>query len=289
MLKKIKKKEKKVKTDDKSLPAVIEEQKSEGGEQSFFEDVLSLSELLGESVSALKEEFCLFQIRKFMSRIGKAVVRFNGGDEQLEKVFINADKTGTGGIFIAPTHLPIVKKIINNNEGLELEVVSVIDFPFGESTAKSKLGDVKDSQKAGIDGVLITMPTVLTLPEKVKEYKSQSKKFLRAFKGNSGLAFNASDLNDEDFTRVIKFAGKSKAEYFALLFGESTYDNVKQKIELVQKLRANKKVFVMANVDSAEVVKELYGLGVDRVLTPFADKIAEDLLKRYGVNRVKLL
>ena len=286
MAKRIKNKENKV--EEQNLPAVISEESSQRDAQSFYGDVYSLSLLLGENVADLKEDFCLFQIKKFMSRIGKAVVRYTGTDEQLEKICLNSAKTGTGGLFIAPTHVQAVKKIINKNEGLELEVVSVVDFPFGEGTLKSKLGEIKESQKAGVDGVLITMPTVLTLPEKVKEYKAQSKKYVRAFKGASGLAFNASDLTEEDFLRVVKFAGKSKAEYFTLLFGDSTYEFVKEKIALVQKLRENKKVFVMANVKTAEVAKELYSMGVDRILTPFADEIAKELLKRYGIKKVKL-
>ncbi len=286
MAKRIKSKENKI--EEQNLPAIISEESSQREAQSFYGDVYSLSLLLGENVADLKEDFCLFQIKKFMSRIGKAIVRYTGNDEQLEKICLNSAKTGTGGLFIAPTHVQAVKKIINKNAGLELEVVSVVDFPFGEGTLKSKLGEIKESQKAGVDGVLITMPTVLTLPEKVKEYKVQSKKYVRAFRGASGLAFNASDLTEEDFLRVVKFAGKSKAEYFTLLFGDSTYEFVKEKIALVQKLRENKKVFVMANVKTAEVAKELYSMGVDRILTPFADEIAKELLKRYGIKKVKL-
>ena len=64
MAKRIKSKENKV--EEQNLPAVISEESSQREAQSFYGDVYSLSLLLGENVADLKEDFCLFQRKKFM-------------------------------------------------------------------------------------------------------------------------------------------------------------------------------------------------------------------------------
>ncbi|MBQ3116040.1 MAG: hypothetical protein IJC07_03320 [Clostridia bacterium] len=288
---KLKKKEKTKKVDEEiveTLPALTEADSKRKKSNDFYQNFTSFCSLLNDSEENVKQELYLYLIKKFMANVGKAVVRFGDGDNKLEKIFLNCMAQGVGGVYVAPAHLPAVKKIINKNADVDIEVVAVVDFPFGESTLKARLNEVKDCKRANIDGVLITMPNVLTLPDKVKEYKKQAKKLLRAFNGKKGFAFNAGDLSDQDFSRVIKFTEKSKADYVALLFGESDYQTVKEKIEKVQTLRAKKKIFVLANVDKEEIVKELIKLGVDKVLTPFADDIGKNLFERYQITSIKL-
>lgn len=286
---KLKKKEKTNKEEIvETLPALIKEESTNKKSKNFYEDFSSFCALLNEEEENVKQELYLYLIKKFMSKVGKAVVRFGDGDVKLEKIFQNAMMQGVGGVYVAPAHLTAVKKIINKNANLDIEVVAVVDFPFGESTLKARLNEVRDCKKANIDGVLITMPTILTLPDKKKEYKKQANKLLRAFNGKKGFAFNAEDLEEQDFSRLIKFTEKSKADYVALLFGESNYQTVKDRIEKVQSLRSKKKIFVLANVDKEQVVTELIKLGVDKVITPFADDIGASLFERYKITSIKL-
>ena len=60
-------------------------------------------------------------------------------------------------------------------------------------------------------------------------------------------------------------------------------EEVKSKLSLVSKSRMDKKLFVLANVENVERASELFKLGADSVLTPYADEIGDDLLKRFNL------
>ena len=53
-------------------------------------------------------------------------------------------------------------------------------------------------------------------------------------------------------------------------------------------MKGDKKIFVFANVSSPEGIIALFKNQVDKILTPFADDIGKDLLKRFKVKSIKL-
>ena len=156
-------------------------------------------------LSDLKDEFMLFQIRKLMSRMGKVLVRYNVSDSGVEKVFINSSKLQTSEILVSPAYLPICEKIVKKHKLENPNVCTIIDFPFGESSFKSKINDLKDSARVGVDGITVTIPSMMTAVENVKTFKKQVKKIGRLYKKGSGIALNATDLDEQQIKRAIKY------------------------------------------------------------------------------------
>ena len=78
---------------------------------------------------------------------------------------------------------------------------------------------------------------------------------------------------------------KVKISYIILAFSDATIDEVKTKLSIVTKggCGKGKKLFVLANVERVETAAELFRLGVDNVLTPYADTIGGDLVKRFNL------
>lgn len=247
-----------------------------------------LALLMNTTVAQLKDEFFLFQIRKLMSKLGKVIVRYNVPEAELERLFLNSAALSVGEILVAPAYLSACQRQ-NKKHNLEsLHVGSIIDFPFGESSFKSKINNIKESAHMGVDGVTVMMPSLLTNVENSKLFKSQCNKIGRAFKKYSGIALNATDLDEEQIKRAMKLSAKSKISFITFAFGESTLEDLKNKMEIINKYRNGKKIHVIANVDRAEGVMELFRLSVDKILTPFADFIGEDLVKRFKVKSVDL-
>lgn len=247
-----------------------------------------LASLFNKSVKEIKEECFVYQIRKFMSKIGKVVVRYNVSDSELEKIFLNADALKFGGIIVAPIYLPICAKLSKKHRLSHVKVGSLIDFPFGESSFKGKVQAIKEGMKIGIDTAQVTIPNMLIENENLKQYKSQVKKVGKLFKDGSGIVLNATDLTDEGIKKALKIAGRTKLTSVTFSFGESTLEQVKEKLDVVNKYRGGKKIYVLANVDKAEAVTELMKLNVDMVLTPYADEIGKELVKRFNAESVKL-
>ncbi|MBR1967845.1 MAG: hypothetical protein IKA11_00425, partial [Clostridia bacterium] len=88
--------------------------------------------------------------------------------------------------------------------------------------------------------------------------------------------------------KAVRLINKTKLSFITFAFGEATLEEVKNKLEVVNKYRGAKKVRVLANVDSAEAVSELLKLKADMVLTPYADEIGKTLVERFNIKSVKL-
>ncbi len=281
--------------EDKSFPVEkigkrFRRHKSEQNNANYddFAEFPDLARLMNTTVAELKEEFFLFQIRKLMSKLAKALIRFSISDKQLEKLFYNAKALEIDEIVVEPTYLPACKKQVSRLGGEGFKVGSIIDFPFGGGTLKSKLASVKECVNAGVDDITVMMPTLLVTKENIKQFKKQSVKIGKAFKGNAGIALNASDLDEEQIKLAIKTVNKTKLAFLTFVFGTASLDEVNAKMSIVKKYKDDKKIFALANVDNAEGVMALFTNGVDKILTPYADEIGEELIKRFNIKSVKL-
>ena len=106
-----------------------------------------------------------------MSKIQKAIVRYDVTEAELEKMFYGAGRYGLGGLTVAPVYLPACIKQNKKNLTGKLNVNSIIDFPFGESSLKGKVANIKESVKAGADSVAVTAPSMLIAKENLKQLK----------------------------------------------------------------------------------------------------------------------
>ena len=261
------------------------EKKSEDKKQedSIVKDLSELAMLLNTTVQNLKDEFYFLQIRKIMSKLQKVIVRYDMTDLELEKFFYQAGNYGLGGVTVAPVYLNSCIKQNKKNISGKLNISSIIDFPFGESSLKGKISDVKESVKLGANSVAVAVPSMKLNKDKLKELKKECRKFCANAKRNAGIVLNASDINEENYVEAMKVLRKVKLSYIVLAFGDATIDEVKHKLAVLNKLGINKKLFVLANVDRVESVVEIFKLNVDSILTPYADDIGIDLLKRFNL------
>ncbi len=261
---------------------------SSGKTRNMFDDFADLAKLLNIPLEEMRDEFYLFQIRKLMGKMGKVIARRNPTPKQLEKIFINSSLLGMGEMLVSPVYLDTCGEQVEKH-GLEnLPVYSLIDFPFGESSLKSKMAEIKASINSGVDGVTVVIPAILTTPDYVKDFKKQAKKIGKSFRDSAGIALNATDLTDEQLKIAIKMTERTKLSYITLLFGETALPELIERITFINTLKGNKKIKVLANVDSAEGIMQLFKLGVDTILTPFADGIGAELVKRFKIKGVNL-
>lgn len=247
-------------------------------------DLTELAGFLGVGVKELREEIYLTQIKKIMAKIHKVIVRYDMTESELEKIFFSAGKYGLGGMTVAPVYLSNCIKKNKKSKYLGLPFCSIIDFPFGESSFKGKISNVKESLKLGASLVAVTMPTMMLNKENLKLFKKECKTLCRKTKNRAGLVLNASDINEENYLEGMKTIKKTKIAFITLAFGDATLEEVKHKLAVINKCGVSKDLFVIANVEKLEQAIELTKLNVSRVLTPYADAIGEDLLKRYNLE-----
>ena len=242
---------------------------------------------MNKTISQIKDEFFLFQVKELMKKMAKTVIRYGISDKEMEKLFFNAKQLDLDQVVVAPAFLPAcIKQVSKLEDGFKVGVI--VDFPFGESSIKSKLASIKECVKKGVDDVTVMMPSLLVSKENIKQFKKQSAKIAKAYKGFVGIALNATDLSEEQIKWAVRSVNKTKLAFITFVFGTASLEEVKSKMSVVNKYKADKKIFALANVDTAEGIMALFTNGVDKILTPYADQIGEQLIERFRVKSVKL-
>ncbi|MBO5713993.1 MAG: hypothetical protein J6R83_01025 [Clostridia bacterium] len=252
-----------------------------------FQAFYALAELMNKSVEEVKDECCLFQVRNIMNKLTKVIVRYNVSDKELEKILVNCDTLNTNGIMVSPTYLPAIMRQ-KKKQNLKVNVCSVIDFPFGESLFKSKLNDVRDSIKMGVNGVTVMLPAMLLEGKNVKQFKKQSKKIGKIKRVETSISLSAMDLTSEQIKTAFKITERTKLNAVTFIFGDVGLEEFREKMTVINKYRGKKPIMILANVENVSAVQELIKDQVDGILTPFADEIGTELLKRFDIKSVKV-
>ncbi len=265
---------------------IIEEEKEEKKED--FSSLYQLANLLNVSVERVKDECCTLQINNLLSTLKKVIVRYSLSEQETERILYNCFSLGSKEVLVSPAYLPSVKRQAEKLGLAGLRLGVIIDFPFGESAFKSKITDIKDALKTGVNVVTVMLPNMLLTREKVREYKRQLKIVGRISKVETSIAFAVNDLNEDAIRLAVKFFEKSKVKALTLVFGEASESQVKRKMSMVNGFRGSKKVYVLGNVETPEAVMELKKLNVDGIYTPYTETIGAELVKRFNVKSVNL-
>ena len=130
-------------------------------------DFSNLALLMNKTVREIKEEVFLNQIYNLMSKLSKVVVRYNVSESELEQLFKNAKTLKTDGIMVSPAYLSVCKRVKNKNKLTEVKVSSIIDFPFGESTFKTKVSAIREGKSYGVQESTVMMPNMLLNEQKI--------------------------------------------------------------------------------------------------------------------------
>lgn len=274
--------------EDKKMLKEKKKDKGETKKEPDFTAFYELASLLDMTIEETLDKCCMFQVRNLMAKLGKVIVRYNISSDEIAKTLYNTSVLSVGEVLFSPAYLPICKKIIGKNPDINQNTGVIVDFPFGESSFKSKFLNVKESIKSGVDTVTVMLPTMLFEKNMQKELKKQVKKIGRVRGAERGVALSVMDIENENVKSAIRLIDKTKVNFITLVFGNVTEVELKDKIQAVVSGKTRKKIKVLANVDSCKGVTELIKLKVDAILTPYADDIGKELLTRFKIQSVKL-
>ena len=71
-----------------------------------FSAFYRLAELLNEPIGQVKDECCMFQVKNLMSRLTKAIVRYNVPDAELTKILYNCNQLNVKELLVSPAYVP---------------------------------------------------------------------------------------------------------------------------------------------------------------------------------------
>ena len=100
--------------------------------------------------------------------------------EEIKKNVQDAIKYGFRGIVVHPCNVSLVKKLL---EGSQVLTISVCDFPHGRGLTKSRVKDVKEILKLGVDEIDIVANYQYLLEESYRNFKKDLKAITKAMDG----------------------------------------------------------------------------------------------------------
>lgn len=258
------------------------------GKSTITDDVTELALLLNEDEGKVRDD-CLFSgIKKFTEKLGKVIVRYDVSGDELLRLAINSQTLGLKETAVSPAYIPAVARAVKRSKE-NVTVSSLIDFPFGENAFSAKLAGVKESVLAGVDEVSVFMPAISLYKENKKQLGKDLKKIAKAYKKHAGVAFSAENLSEENILIAARAAERAGLNHVLFAFGESDEDDIRRKLSAVMKSGTALTLKVLGNVKTAGGASKLFKMGAELVLTPFADEIGDELLKRFGIKSVKLI
>ena len=250
-------------------------------------DFYCLADILCTDKTTVLEECKLFQIRKIMAKVSRAVVRYGLSNAEIKALVNNAAVSGLSEIAVSPAYLNDIAANLKGRE--DIKVCAVIDFPFGEASFKVKMSEIKNSVKQGVDGVLTVINASEIKNENTAAIKKQLRKLGKVKGVERGVAVSAEDLGKEDIKRFLRFSEKVGFDYAAFLFGNVSESGLDAKMKEIMAVKGKTPVKVMANAEDVFGVKALIKHGADGIITPFADRIAKELFDEFKINGTKLV
>lgn len=273
--------------DSESTPKINSIDFTASDDGANFDAFKELATLLNLPLWKIKDECCLFQIKNLMAKIGKVMVRYSTTEKELEKMLYNVNQLAVGTILIAPAYIPNTVRYAKKQNHNGPKIHSIIDFPFGESLFKSKLSDIKESIKL-VNGATVVIPCMLLSPKNLRTLKRQVRAIGRFKKIITGIGISAMDMNEWQIKTLFRVVEKSKINHVTFLFGEVSEAELKEKMQVINKYKCRKAIKVLGSVQTIGAVQELIALSVDEILTPYADQIGADLIKRFNIKTINL-
>ena len=251
-----------------------------GGKTAVFS---LLAKLLHKSEQEVIDECVVMQLKKLMSSAGKTIVRYSVTDEELKDFFLLADKFNFGEITVSPDLVSRCIKPVKKYDLSHVKVSTIIGFPFGDDTFSGKIVSLKQCVSLGVDEASVAMKFKGGDKTELKLFKKQLKKISSCFSRRAGVALSAHDMEEKDLITAIKLIEKTDLNHVLLTFGECSFQDVKEKLEKVNKVKGKKAVKIMLNAKNPEDIKSVVELGASTVLTPYLDEIIKNLAKALGV------
>ena len=167
--------------------------------------------------------------------------------EEIKKNVQDAIKYGFRGIVVHPCNVSLVKKLL---EGSQVLTISVCDFPHGRGLTKSRVKDVKEILKLGVDEIDIVANYQYLLEESHRNFKKDLKAITKAMDGKILKVILEVDFFSERLLKaatqiICKIADEENANGKLVIKTKTGY--VENKVSNLDALRIIKKTLEEQN------------------------------------------
>lgn len=256
----------------------------EGGSPFKSEEKFNLAGALGKTKESMENDFYVFQIKEFMSKIGQAYLPPVPNFNQVENDFIQLERLCAVDVLTTPV---VFKEFVRRRPNLFSRVgkTVLIDYPYGESTPKARLTEIKELIKLGVKNVVAMVPCSMENLNVLEGVKSSFKKLSKKVGEHFSIGV-LSNNGEEQVKKIMKEFATNKAESFTLFCEGLTGAKLKATVKYAVESKGGKKLFIYTDVKSLSELSEITELGVDKVYTSNTVQIGMELADKFGVTLI---
>ncbi len=251
--------------------------------ESSVSDKFDLAHLLGKTESGLKTEFYAYQIKEVMSSVAKSFIFGAFQVEDLEKAYSECVKFGAREIAVTPYMYQACKNTESKFLKGQIKFGAMIDSPYGESSHKARIADVKSALANGVDLMTVTFPIKAFTLGSIGLEKARLNKLCKVAKRSLGISIRA-DLGEDDMKKMLKVIDGTRISHVMLCAENMPMSTVSQALSMLAKQKGNKKIFIYSTIKSIEELSTLLELKVDKIYTPYLEEIGYGLCAKFGIT-----
>ena len=241
----------------------------------------TIARLLGKSEEGLKSEFYLYKVKELMKRVGLTLKTANS-QKEIEQRISASKKAGVEEIFITPFYHSVVR-LIKPSESKGLKTSIAIDYPLGEQTVKQKVVGVRESCKNKADFIYCSVAVDSIKLSCFGEEKRKILKSRKACKKPFGIIINA-NVSLDDLQKILKNTENLRIDSILIDGTESMESQTVQVLTTANGLKGRRKIHLLSNVKSAYELCSFVDAGADKVYTPYAFNIGQELMAKAQIT-----
>lgn len=251
--------------------------------QEPSQDKFSLAGLLGKTESGMKTEFYAYQIKELMQSVVKVLPKKQLSVEELDKIYNDVVKYGGKEILVTPYFYSACRGLESKYGYGNINFSAITDYPYGESSFKARIVDVKEGIKNGIDLISVVMPSRAYSMGALNSEKARLNKLCKIRKGKVGIALNI-NYDVEDLRKIIKVISGLKCEYITLLCENCAINRIVEAVNVILDKKFDKKIYVYSAVSNVDDLSKLLELKVSKVYTENFEAIGRELERKFEVE-----
>ncbi len=204
-------------------------------------------------------------INLILSKVDHTLLSVSATSDEIKALCDDAVEYGCASVCIPAYYVREVKEYV----GEKIAVCTVIGFPNGYSTTKTKCCETEDAVKNGADEIDMVINVGMLKDKKYDEILDEINAVKKACHGRLlKVIIETCLLTDDEKIKMCEIVSKSDADYIKTSTGFSSGGATKHDIELFSKYVTNgTKIKAAGGISSLDDAEAFINLGADRLGT----------------------
>lgn len=194
--------------------------------------------------------------------------------ESIEYLAHKAKEYGFYAIVVSPYYVEYAKELLKDTD---IKVVTVLGFPLGFTSPKSKKKEAKIAMKSGADEFDMVINIQALKDGNYDIIKKEIKKVREITEGKIlKVIIEAELLNDKELTKISEIVDESGADYIKTSTGLSGESPKASKLVLIRKIAPHTKIKASGGIKDYKTAIRLVSAGANKIGTSSGDLIIEE-------------